>query len=120
MIKYTYLLPLFALAACAEEPAPEPAPTQAAAPEPEIALPAPDEALFKTTFAETCEGAEPVNRAVCRRAMGSESAACEFGLGEDEYLRHDATLVVNEAGDGWMISDADALCAEHGVHHVDS
>ncbi|MBX7527313.1 hypothetical protein [Qipengyuania vesicularis] len=117
MKKLTLLLPVFALAACGEEPAPEPTPTETATPEPVSTLPAPDQDLFKSTFAETCEGAEPVNKAVCRRAMGAETVACEFGLGEDEYLRHKATLAVNEANDGWMLADAEALCAEHGAHH---
>ena len=117
--KLALLLPLLALSACGDEPAPEPTETAAAAPEPISTLPAPDAELFKTTFAETCEGAEPVNNAVCRRAMGADTVACEFGLGEDEYLRHDATLAVNETNDGWMLSDAEALCAEHGAHHVD-
>ena len=119
MKKLALLLPLFALAACGEEPAPEPTPTETVAPEPVSTLPAPDSDLFKATFAETCEGAEPVNNAVCRRAMGADTVACEFGLGEDEYLRHKATLAVNEANDGWMLADAEALCAEHGAHHVD-
>ena len=120
MKKIALLLPLALLSACGEEPAPEPTATAVATPEPVSTLPAPDAALFKATFAETCEGAEPVNNAVCRRAMGAETVSCEFGLGEDEYLRHDATLAVNETNDGWMLTDAEALCAEHGAHHIDS
>lgn len=120
MKKLALLLPIALLAACGEEPAPEPAPTQVATPEPVSTLPPPDQALFKTTFAETCEGAEPVNEAICRRAMGADNVSCEFSLGEDEYLRHEATLVANEDSTGWMFEDADALCAEHGAHHQDS
>ena len=71
-------------------------------------------------FAATCEGAEPVNNAVCRRAMGADQALCEFGLGEDEYMRHKATLEKNEDGSDWQLAEADALCAEHGAHHKDS
>ena len=118
--KLAYLIPVLALAACGEDPAPEPAATQAAPPAPLNDLPAPDQDLFKTTFANTCEGAEPVNEAVCRRGMGADTVACEFSLGEDEYLRHKATLAVNETGDGWMLADAEAICAEHGAHHKDS
>ncbi|WP_337191008.1 hypothetical protein [Qipengyuania vulgaris] len=120
MKKLALLLPMFALAACGEEPAPEPAATEVAAPEPESTLPPPDQDFFKTTFAETCEGAEPVNEAVCRRAMGADTVLCEFSLGEDEYLRHEATLAANEDKTGWMLEDSEALCAEHGAHHQDS
>ena len=120
MKKLALILPVALLAACGEEPAPEQAPTEVAAPEPVSTLPAPDQELFKATFAETCEGAEPVNKAVCRRAMGADSVNCEFSLGEDEYLRNDAKLVTNEANDGWMLENAEALCAEHGAQNVDS
>lgn len=120
MKKLALLLPIFALAACGEEPAPEPAATEVAAPEPESTLPPPDQAFFKRTFAETCEGAEPVNEAICRRAMGADTVSCEFSLGEDEYLRHEATLAANEDNTDWMLEDAENLCAEHGAHHQDS
>lgn len=111
-------LPLFALAACGEEPAPEPVET--AAPEPVVTLPAPDEELFTQVFAESCEGAEPVSTAVCKRAMGADTATCEFGLGEDDVLRHEATISVNEDKSGWDLADAENICVEHGAHHVDS
>ncbi|MGB3165836.1 MAG: hypothetical protein WBA68_03575 [Alteraurantiacibacter sp.] len=110
-------LPLLALAACGEEPAPEAVEAPAATPTPKLA-PA-DEDLFKEVFATTCPVAEPVSTAVCRRGMGAPTASCEFGLGEDTALRHDATLEVDETGEGWMIADAEELCAEHDSHHVD-
>lgn len=112
-------LPLLALAACGEEPAPAPEPTETAAPEPVATLPPTDEALLKDVFDTTCQGAESISTSVCKRAMGADTATCEFGVGEDTELRHELTLAANEAGDGWMIQDAEAVCAEHGGHHVD-
>ena len=117
LLRYFSLLPVLVLAACNDpEPEPVPAPTVAAPAAP--ALPAPDEELFSTLFAATCPAAEKVSVAVCKRAMGADNAICEFGVGEDEYLRHKATL---EAGEGeWAIADAEEFCAEHDSHHVDT
>jgi hypothetical protein len=114
--KIALLLPLFAsaslLAACSSEPAAEPtadATTAAPAPVVKPSLPAPDQALFTGLFAEACPEAKPVNTAVCRRAgMGSSEVNCEFGLGEDEYLRNKATLVAGESA--WTLKDPAALC----------
>ncbi|WP_234041445.1 hypothetical protein [Erythrobacter aureus] len=114
------ILPLALLAACGEEPAAEPVPEQVVSPEPANTPPAPDEALFKTVFAETCEGAEPVSVAMCKRAMGSDVVSCEFGLGDDEYMRNKAQLEVNEDSTGWNLADAAAICAEHGATLADS
>ena len=113
-------LPLFALAACGEEPAPAPAETVAPQPEPTSTLEAADEALFTRVFAETCPAAEPVAVATCQRAMGADTAACRFGLGEDDALRHDATLQVDETGNSWQLADAENICREHDSHHVDN
>ena len=110
MKKLTLLLPILALAACGEEPAPEP--VQIVEPVEVVELPAPDEEVFATAFAEACPDAEAVNVSLCRRGMGAEIAACEYGLGDDEYRRHDATLAINEAGDGWMIEDPEAVCTQ--------
>ncbi|MEX0341586.1 MAG: hypothetical protein AB3N06_03280 [Erythrobacter sp.] len=114
------LLPLALLAACGEEPAAQTAPEQIASPEPVNTPPAPDESLFKTVFAETCEGAETVSVAMCKRAMGAETVSCEFGLGDDEYMRNKAQLTVNEDSTGWNLADAAAICAEHGATPADS
>ena len=105
-------LPLLALAACGEEPAAEPAPAETVAAEPIATLPPPDEALFAELHAETCPDAEAVNGSFCQRAMGATSASCEFGLGEDEVLRNDATLDVDETGEAWVIADAETVCAQ--------
>ncbi len=114
MKKFFLLLPILApvtlLAACAEEPAPEPVET--AEPVEIVELPAPDSEVFAAAFAEACPNAETVNVSLCRRAMGAETAACEYGLGDDEYMRNDATLAINEAGDGWVIQDPEAVCAQ--------
>ena len=111
MKKLAFLLPLALVAACSEEPAPAPEATTAAAatPEPVETLPAPDQALFTAKYAEACPEAKPVNTAVCKRAgFGSEDVLCEFGLGDDEYLRNKATLTPSE-GD-WAFADPENVC----------
>ncbi|WP_345725434.1 hypothetical protein [Qipengyuania mesophila] len=117
MKNFALLLPLALLAACGEEPAAQTAPEQVATPEPVTTLPAPDEETFKTAFADSCEGAEPVNVAMCKRSMGAATVSCEYGLGEDEYMRHKATLAAKEDKSGWELADAATICAEHGAHH---
>jgi len=108
--KFALLLPLALLAACGEEPAPQPV-DEAAAPVAEAtpSLPAPDQDLFTAKYAEACPEDDAVNTAVCKRAgLGSDDVICEFGLGEDEYLRNSATL---SAGDGeWVFSEPDNVC----------
>ena len=109
MKNFALLLPLALLAACGEEPAAEPAPSEVATPEPIETLPAPDQALFTAKYAEACPSEEAVNTAVCKRAgLGSEDVICEFGLGDDEYLRNKATLTAGE-GD-WTFADPENVC----------
>jgi len=120
MHKFIVLPFLVALAACGQEPAPAPqSAATAAAALPTEGLPAPDQALFTTTFAAACPEAEPVSNAVCKRAgLGSSEVICEYGIGEDNYLRHKATLA---AADGkWTLAQSEKICAEHAPHHVDS
>ena len=110
MYKLLALPLLLTLAACGEEPAPAPQPTPAATvASPTANLPPPDQMVFSEVFAAACPDAEPVNTAVCKRAgLGSPQVICEYGLGEDEYLRNRATLV---AADGaWTLDEPDAVC----------
>ena len=116
MNKFVFLLPALALAACGQEPAPEPVPTQAAPAAPVSTLPAPDTEDFASAFAAACQGAEPVNEAVCKRAgMGSTNVVCDYSLGDDEYLRHKATLSPNAEKTGWVLTDTASVCTEHGA-----
>ncbi|WP_299193424.1 hypothetical protein [uncultured Erythrobacter sp.] len=104
------IAPLALLAACGEEPAPAPVETPVVA-EPEAPeIPPPDATFFTQKFAEICPNAEPVNTAACRRrGMGSPEVLCEFGLGDDEYLRHESILVQGETE--WEIADPETTCA---------
>ena len=111
-LKLIALAPFALLAACGSEAPSEPAPAETAAvAEPaEPALPPPDEDVFAATFAKTCPDAEPVNTSICKRAgMGSPEVVCEYGLGDDEYLRNELTMVEGETE--WEIADAEAVCA---------
>jgi hypothetical protein len=114
--KIALFIPVLMLAACGQEPAPEPVATEAAAPVPVSTLPAPDQATFTAAFAAACNGAETVNEAICKRAgMGSENVICDYSLGDDEYLRHKATLNPNPDKTGWVIADPQKVCTEHGA-----
>ncbi|WP_234030225.1 hypothetical protein [Erythrobacter mangrovi] len=118
MKQIALLLPLALLAACGQEAevAPAAAETVAAAPEPVSTLPAPDQQTFSNAFAVACEGAKPVNTAVCKRAgIGSKDVICEYGLGDDEYLRNKATLTANEDSTGWVLADPTTVCAATGA-----
>ncbi|MXO85725.1 hypothetical protein GRI38_06730 [Altererythrobacter aurantiacus] len=123
MKKFFVIAACAALVACGEaaEEAPEQVPADVATEEETFEVeperPAPDQAVFTEVFAATCPDAEPVSNAVCRRALGQDNVSCEFGLGEDQYLRHEAMLTPD--GEGWALDNAPAICAEHGSHHVD-
>ncbi|RXZ65666.1 hypothetical protein ETX26_02690 [Pelagerythrobacter rhizovicinus] len=108
--KIALLLPVLALAACGQEPAPEPAPTQTPTAPATPSLPAPDQELFTELLAEACPELAPVNTAVCKRAgFGSSDVICEYGLGEDEYLRNKAKLTPGEGE--WVLADPENVCA---------
>ena len=116
MNKIALLLPVLALSACGQEPAAEPTPAATVAPAPVSTLPAPDQATFTEAFTAACTGAETVNEAVCKRAgMGSDNVICNYSLGDDEFLRHSATLNPNPDKTGWVIADAQTVCTEHGA-----
>ncbi len=104
---------LLLLAGCGEEPAAQPVETQAAAPVAPATptLPPPDEEIFAATFAAACPNAEPVAISACRSmGMGETDFACEYGLGDDAVLRHDATLTPGEGE--WALVDPETVCAQ--------
>ena len=112
-MRYILLLSLPLLAACSQEAeAPAPQPTTAAVATPAAPTPpAPNQELFTKVFAETCPDAKPVNTAVCKRAgLGSDDVICEFGLGDDTYLRNKATLTAQNAQ--WSLKDGVQICAK--------
>ena len=120
-----FVIPFFAatalLASCgSESETPVPATPATAEPAAGPSLPAPDQETFTRIFAESCEGAEPVNTAVCKRAMGADIVTCDYGLGEDTYLRHSAGITASEDGTEWVLADPAKICAEHGAHHTAS
>ena len=118
MKKIAFLLPLL-LAACGskEEATPAPTATVTATAPAKPSLPAPGQETFSKLFAEACPKAEKVNQAVCKRAgMGSPEVNCEYGLGEDKYLRDEATLVAGDTA--WTLKDPEAMCKKHMDHHA--
>jgi len=105
------------VAACSSGSAePTPAETQAAAPAPVItpSLSPPDEAVFAAAFAEGCPDAEKVSTAECKsQGFGKTGFSCDYGLGDDEYRRHKATLV---PGDGkWTLAEPEKTCAANAA-----
>ena len=106
-------LALGLLAACSSEPAAQPT-EEPVAVEPivtEPTLPAPDEALFAEVFAAACPTAETVAISSCRSmGMGEADFSCKYGLGEDDNLRHDATLTPGEGE--WILADPETTCAQ--------
>lgn len=107
------VLSALALAACGDA-APEPVAEETPTVEEQLAavetITAPDQDLFAAALAATCPDAQPVNTAVCKRlGIGSDDVLCEYGLGNDEYLRNKATLTPSEGE--WTIADPETVCA---------
>lgn len=110
-LKLIAIAPLVLFAACSEEPEPQPAPVETPNVPAEPSLPPPDSAVFAAAFAKTCPDAKPVNTSACKRAgMGSPEVICEYGLGDDEYLRNETKLVQGETE--WEIADPETTCAQ--------
>jgi hypothetical protein len=106
-----------ALGACSEGPAEDAerkAPTareMAAAIEEGGKLAPPNRDVFAEKFAAACPSQKPVNNADCRaQGMGSHDFTCKYGLGEDEYLRHEGTL--SEVEGEYVLLDPETVCAQ--------
>ena len=95
------------------EPSAQPAPveTPVAVQPVTPSLPAPDQEIFSKAFTAACPDAEAIAIASCRsKGLGESDFLCEYGLGDDEYLRHQATVT---PGDGeWTIADPAEICAQ--------
>ena len=111
------ILPLLALSACGSEPTPQPTATATVAPTPlKPTLLPPDQATFTTVFAKACPKAEKVAVASCKaEGMGATSFTCQYGLGNDKYLRHDATI--SQKDGEYVLDNSAATCAEHDKAH---
>ena len=102
---------VFALAACNSETPAEPEPVQAqVAIAAEPSMPTPNQELFAATYAEACGDAQPVNTAMCKsEGLGKEGFVCEYGLGNDKYLRNKTTIVPVEGK--WALAEPEKTCA---------
>lgn len=66
---------------------------------------------FAEKFAAACSEQKPVNKAVCRaQGMGSHDFTCEYGLGDDEYLRHEGVL--SEVEGEYVLIEPETVCAQ--------
>ena len=116
----TIFAPIAALAALTlvsacggtEEPAPVETTAAVATPDPVNSIDAPTSERVTELVAEACPDFEPVGKAQCLSAgMGSNAFNCEFALGDDEYMRNDAKLVLGE-GDQWVLEDSEKVCTQ--------
>ncbi len=106
------------LAACGDEPAATPAEEapsveeSLAADAEDLAEPA-DRDAFVAAFSAACPDAKPVNNASCQAlGMGSPSFVCEYGLGDDEYLRHKGVVTQSEGELPYTLDDPEKVCAQ--------
>ena len=117
----TPLIPalLLTLAACGEEPATEvveetPSVEESLAAEAEEGTEPADRDAFAAAYEAACPNSKPVNNASCTAlGMGSPSFLCEYGLGDDEYLRHEGVVTVSEEGElAYTLDDPEKVCAQ--------
>jgi len=110
-------LPALALAACGDAPAKE-GPKRPTANEmkaalekegPKLAPPTRD--LFAEKFAAACPDKKSVNNALCKaQGMGSHDFTCEYGLGDDEYMRFEGVL--SEVDGEYQLLNPETVCAQ--------
>ncbi|NCO99977.1 MAG: hypothetical protein GW801_14005 [Sphingomonadales bacterium] len=103
---------ILALGACGsqDEALPEPEQAESVVPaDVTEAHPPPHREEFAAAWAEACLEAEPVGKALCKsKGLGEPGFTCDFGLGEDEYRRHNAELEL--AGESWALVDPENAC----------
>jgi len=113
MTRIFLVLSPLALAACSEEVAETSAPIEPTAVKAEVkpTLHPPDSEKFSGLFAEACPSAKTISTSMCRaQGMGSHDFTCEYGLGNDEYMRHEAIL--HEVEGKWEIENPESVCAQ--------
>ena len=105
------------LGACSESPAEDAEPKAPTAREMEAAikeggkLAPPNRDTFAEKFAAACPSQKKVNKALCQaQGMGSHDFTCEYGLGDDEYLRHEGVL--SEVEGEYVLQDPETVCAQ--------
>ncbi|MDJ0978795.1 MAG: hypothetical protein QNI87_09675 [Erythrobacter sp.] len=71
----------------------------------------PDRDVFAEKFAAACPSQKPVNKATClAQGMGSHDFTCEYGLGDDDYLRHEGVL--SEVDGEYVLLEPETVCAQ--------